>query len=69
MSCYGDLYLSGGRGHVEYNRDTDLHGRYPVGTVATSVCDRGYWLYGREFITCDESGDWDGYVAHCFLSQ
>ena len=38
---------------------------YPVDTLASFMCDRGYNPVGPESIICQTSGNWDGQVPTC----
>ena len=62
------LSLSSGR--ISFSRQP-VDGRYPVGTEVFVFCDwqSGYRLTGSQRRKCQASGNWDGNVAACHLSN
>ena len=66
VTCTG---LSLSNGGVSYNRHAPSPARYPVDTVATFACDRGYSLSGSSSRSCQTSGSWNQSTPTCNQSK
>ena len=51
-------------GRVSYNKNI-VGGRYPVNTVASFTCNRGYNRNGHNSRTCESSGNWNRQTPTC----
>ena len=52
-------------GDINYNESLLTNGEYPVDTLASFMCNRGYDLSGSDSGTCQTSGDWDQQTPTC----
>ena len=52
-------------GGVTYNESMVMTDEYPVDTLASFSCDRGYNLNGSATSTCQTSGEWDQDTPTC----
>ena len=50
--------LSLKNGDIAYNESSDINGEYPVGTVASFLCNSGFSICGSKSSTCQMSGNW-----------
>ena len=57
--------ISLSHGLVSYNRDQIGEDLYPLGTVASFSCDKGYHRDGCEATTCPASGEWNLHPPTC----
>ena len=60
--------LNLGNGQISYNKSPG-EGKYPVGTVASFLCDPGYNRQGSSSKTCQASGSWDNNPTTCNQSN
>ena len=56
-------------GEVVYTPSTQVNGRYPVGTVASFLCDYGYSRSGCVQTTCLSSGSCNLHAPTCNRSK
>ena len=62
VTCVG---VSLSNGAVNYNSSHVSVARYPVNTVATFSCNRGYSRSGAGSRTCQTSGEWNQHTPTC----
>ena len=56
-------------GQLTYNDSRVTNQGYPVATMATLTCDRGYALAGSASSICQTSGEWEQPVPNCNLGN
>ena len=54
---------------VPRDSDPQESGQYPVGTIATFICNSGYSQHGAQITVCQSSGDWTDQTPTCIGNE